>query len=88
MTGGVVYVTQWRQLNPDSVTARPVPAEDATQLRELVEEHHGRTGSRRAAELLADWETALKTFRQIVPKAPPAVAPPTPTPAEPETARV
>jgi glutamate synthase domain-containing protein 2/glutamate synthase domain-containing protein 1/glutamate synthase domain-containing protein 3 len=88
MTGGVAYVTQWRQLNPDSVTARPVPAEEAAQLRDLVEEHHARTGSRRAAELLADWETALKTFRQVVPKAAPAVAPAAPTPAQPETARV
>jgi glutamate synthase domain-containing protein 3 len=88
MTGGVAYVRQWRQLNPDSVTARPVPAEDAGQLRELIEEHHGRTGSRRAAELLADWETALQTFRQVVPKAPPAPPAPAPTPVQPETARV
>jgi glutamate synthase (ferredoxin) len=69
MTGGVAYVTEWRQLNTDSVVAREVPAEDAAELRALVEEHHRRTDSKRAAELLADWDRAVKRFRQIVPVA-------------------
>ena len=69
MTGGVAYVTEWRQLNADSVVAREVPAEDAAELRALVEEHHRRTGSPRAADMLARWETALGRFRQIVPAA-------------------
>jgi glutamate synthase domain-containing protein 2/glutamate synthase domain-containing protein 3 len=69
MTGGVAYVTEWRQLNTDSVVAREVPAEDAAELRALVKEHHRRTDSKRAAELLGDWDRALKTFRQIVPVA-------------------
>jgi glutamate synthase domain-containing protein 2/glutamate synthase domain-containing protein 1/glutamate synthase domain-containing protein 3 len=69
MTGGVAYVTEWRQLNTDSVVAREVPAEDAAELRALVEEHHRRTDSKRAAQLLNDWDRALKTFRQIVPVA-------------------
>jgi glutamate synthase domain-containing protein 3 len=34
-----------------------------------VEEHQRRTSSTRAAELLGDWDRALKTFRQIVPVA-------------------
>jgi len=67
MTGGVAYAVQWRQLNLDSVVAREVPAEDADELRALVDEHHRRTRSARAAAMLADWEGALKTFRQIVP---------------------
>ena len=67
MTGGVAYVTEWRQLNTDSVVAREVPAEDAAELRALVEEHQRRTSSTRAAELLGDWDRALKTFRQLVP---------------------
>ena len=75
MTGGVAYVVQWRQLNIDSVIAREVPAEDADELRALVQEHHRRTGSPRAAAILADWEPALKAFRQIVPVAPPAATP-------------
>jgi glutamate synthase domain-containing protein 3 len=77
MTGGVAYVTGWRQINADSVVARQVPAEDAGELRALVEEHHRRTGSRVAAGLLANWDHALKQFRQLVPVAvsQPAVEP-------------
>src|SRR5262249_38557178 len=69
MTGGVAYVREWGQLNADSVVVRHVPTEDAEQLRELVEEHHRRTGSRLAAELLSDWQRALQGFRQVVPVA-------------------
>jgi glutamate synthase (ferredoxin) len=84
MTGGVAYVTEWRQLNADSVVAREVPAEDAAELRALVEEHERRTASKRATELLSDWERAVRTFRQLVPVA--AVqAPAIPEPAASET---
>jgi glutamate synthase (NADPH/NADH) large chain/glutamate synthase (ferredoxin) len=69
MTGGVAYITEWRQINADSVVAREVPTEDAAELRALVTEHHRRTNSRRAAELLKDWDKALKKFRQLVPVA-------------------
>ena len=69
MTGGVAYVTSWSQLNSDSVVAREVPAEDAAELRALVEEHHRRTGSSRAEAMLADWSRALSEFRQLVPMA-------------------
>src|SRR5216684_91745 len=51
MTGGVAYVTEWRQLNADSVVARPVPEEDAAELRSLVAEHARRPDSPRAAAL-------------------------------------
>jgi glutamate synthase (NADPH/NADH) large chain len=67
MTGGVAYAVEVRQLNADSVVAREVPPEDSDELRALVEEHHRRTGSARAAAMLADWEAALAKFRQIVP---------------------
>jgi Glutamate synthase domain 3 len=69
MTGGVAYLTEWRQLNSDSVVAREVPAEDEAELHKLVEEHERRTGSVRAAVMLADWESALRKFRQLVPVA-------------------
>ena len=71
MTGGTAYLIEWQQLNRDSVVARDVPAEDEAELRELVAEHHRRTGSKRAAALLADWPAALHRFRQVVPIAPP-----------------
>ncbi|TMC80490.1 MAG: hypothetical protein E6J08_10010 [Chloroflexi bacterium] len=51
--------------------ARDVPEEDADELRALVEEHLRRTGSRKAAEMLASWDEAIGRFRQIVPVAPP-----------------
>jgi glutamate synthase domain-containing protein 3 len=69
MTGGVAYLTEWRQLNADSVVAREVPAEDEAELRNLIEEHVRRTGSARAQAMLADWENALPKFRQLVPVA-------------------
>src|SRR4029077_14692399 len=69
MTGGVAYVTEWRPRSADSVLAREVTAEDEAELRGLIEEHAQRTGSRRAAALLADWTSAIAKFRQIVPVA-------------------
>jgi glutamate synthase (ferredoxin) len=69
MTGGVAYLTEWRQLNADSVIARDVPEESEAELHALVEEHHRRTGSIRAAAMLEDWEVALAGFRQVVPVA-------------------
>src|SRR6185437_16110837 len=69
MTGGVAYLMDWGQLNADSVVAREVPAEDAIELRALVEEHQRRTGSEVARALLADWEAALPKFRRLVPVA-------------------
>jgi glutamate synthase (ferredoxin) len=74
MTGGVAYAVQWRQLNADSVVAREVPAEDADELRALVGEHHRRTGSTVAAEMLGNWGQAITRFRQIVPVAATPVA--------------
>ena len=76
MTGGVAYITDSRQLNADSVAAREVPPEDAEELRALVEEHHRRTGSPRAAAMLAGWDVALKGFRQVVPVSSAPVAAP------------
>ncbi len=84
MTGGVAFVTEWRQLNVDSVVAREVPPEDAAELRELIEEHRRRTGSALAAGMLEDWDRSLLHFRQLVPVAVNQPAPPAqPAAAEP-----
>jgi glutamate synthase (NADPH/NADH) large chain len=83
----VAYVREWGQLNPDSVCVRPVPREDVETLRALIEEHRARTGSRLAADLLADWPAALRGFRQVIPVAvPPATHAPAPAPAPDEPA--
>jgi glutamate synthase domain-containing protein 3 len=81
MTGGVAYLTDWRQLNADSVVAREVPEEDEAELRALVEEHHSRTGSARAAAMLADWQSAIRQFVPVA-RLQPAVAEPAPAPQE------
>ena len=82
MTGGVAYVREWGQLNQDSVVARQVPADDAPELRALVEEHSRRTGSPLARRLLADWTSALTGFRQIVPNSVLAPSPSVVAPAD------
>ena len=41
---------------------------DAERLRVLVERHHLHTGSRRARELLDDWDNALASFHKIMPR--------------------
>ncbi|MGH7904640.1 MAG: glutamate synthase subunit alpha, partial [Candidatus Dormibacteraceae bacterium] len=86
MTGGVAYLLEWVQLHPTSVVARPLAAQDARLLREILEEHLARTGSPRAAELLADWAGAADRFRLIVPAeqtVPQAATAPVPAAARP-----
>jgi glutamate synthase (NADPH/NADH) large chain len=41
---------------------------DAERLRILVERHQRHTGSKRAADLLADWDRALGAFVKVMPK--------------------
>ena len=57
--------------------ARPISVEnsgmgdmlrfDAERLRILIERHHQFTRSRRAAEILENWDTALKSFVKVMP---------------------
>ncbi len=46
-------------------------AEDIELLKVMIERHYERTGSRRAQELLGDWEQALPKFQKIAPRAVP-----------------
>ncbi len=41
---------------------------DAERLRILIERHHLHTGSRRAAEILENWDRALPSFVKVMPK--------------------
>ena len=74
MTGGMAYI-----YDPDAATGPLINAETlvtcpvavdhwADQLRELVERHQAETGSRKAEELLANWDVALGHFVQVCPK--------------------
>ncbi len=70
MSGGIAYV--WdpegrleAQCNPAGIALEPV--DDPDWLRTLIERHRALTGSVRAAEILADWGTALGAFTMVMP---------------------
>ena len=73
MSNGMAYVLDEygdlpSRLNHDLVEIQPVThAEDIELLKVMIERHDERTGSRRAQELLSDWEQALPKFRKIAP---------------------
>ena len=74
MSNGMAYVLDEygdlpSRLNHDLVEIQPVAqAEDIELLKVMIERHYERTGSRRAQELLGDWEEALPKFRKIAPR--------------------
>ncbi|NVO22210.1 glutamate synthase large subunit [Donghicola mangrovi] len=74
MTGGMAYL--W---NPDGeahdwmnletlVTCAPSHPHWVAQLKDLVERHYAETGSRKAGEILQNWEENLPKFLQVCPK--------------------
>jgi glutamate synthase domain-containing protein 3 len=70
MSGGIAYL--WdpegenaRRVNSDMVLLRAVS--DDTTLRELVERHQELTGSDVAETLLADWDTCVTQFVEVMP---------------------
>ena len=73
MSGGVAWV--WdprgelrRKLNPEMVQLEVVGSgAQASELRELIEQHHRLTGSSVAARVLEHWTTALEEFVQVMP---------------------
>jgi glutamate synthase (ferredoxin) len=73
MTGGVAFVLDEedsleRLLNPDTVTLYPLTtAKQEGLLRPLLEEHLRRTGSQKAAAILADWPSWQGRFKVLVP---------------------
>ena len=76
MTGGVAFIwdpeSRFEQVaNPDAIDwyrLPDLPASHADVFRGLVAEHAQRTQSRRAAQLLEDWDTSLEQTLMIVPK--------------------
>jgi len=74
MTGGEAYVydpsaSVPARVNPELVEHhRPIP-EQLNALRALVARHADLTGSRAAATILREWETAARHFWRIAPKA-------------------
>jgi glutamate synthase (NADPH/NADH) large chain len=74
MSGGMAFVYDEdgafpERANPDSIVwQRLASAHWEKQLKALVTDHGKRTGSPRAAQLLANWDTARAKFWQICPQ--------------------
>ena len=73
MTGGLGYFLDEKgdfptRVNPEIVKVqRVITAAGAQQLKELITNHGERTGSTKAAQILADWDSYLPKFWQVVP---------------------
>jgi glutamate synthase (ferredoxin) len=72
MSGGVAYVLDEHgdfpnHCNTQMVTLEKLNDRDIATLREMVTSHGERTGSARAASLLADWERLLDKFVKVMP---------------------
>ena len=74
MTGGMAYLYDPQGLardyvNADTLVMCPVTQDHwESQLKDLVERHFKETGSRRAGEILQDWQAEKANFLQICPK--------------------
>ncbi len=71
MTGGVLYV--WdprtlmaRRLADTAPPARRVSVDEASALKDLIEDHHRHTGSSVAREILSNWQTERDRFWVLV----------------------
>ena len=69
MSGGYAFVLDLDEgrVNPELVELSPVEREAAEELKALVTRHLEETGSAVAEELLADWESALPRFTEVMP---------------------
>ncbi|MDQ6686880.1 MAG: glutamate synthase large subunit [Actinomycetota bacterium] len=69
MSGGTAYLLDLvgGRVNRELVDLETVPERDADLLESLVRRHHEETGSTVAAELLADWPSALARFTEVMP---------------------
>jgi glutamate synthase (NADPH/NADH) large chain len=70
MSGGIAYLLDPDPglVNLEMADLDPLDEDDAAFLRDLVQRHHGETGSAVAAGLLADWQAALGRFGKVMPK--------------------
>ncbi len=70
MSGGTAYVLDLNpgRVNGELVDLGPVPEAESAFLQGLVRAHFEETGSTVAEELLADWETSLTRFTEVMPR--------------------
>ena len=57
-----------RSISVDNAGMGDLLAHDAERLRILIERHHLHTGSKRAAEILDNWDVALAAFVKVMPR--------------------
>ena len=73
MSGGIAYVLDETGMFDNSCNLDMIDLElvtepgDEAELRGLIERHRGFTGSRRAAEILDDWDNYLPRFLKVFP---------------------
>jgi glutamate synthase (NADPH/NADH) large chain len=69
MSGGYAFVLDLKaeRVNGELVELAPVTGKAAEELKEIVTKHFEETGSAVAEELLADWESALPRFTEVMP---------------------
>ena len=74
MTGGMAYLYDPERLadryvNAETLVSCPVTVPHwEAQLKNLVERHAAETGTRRAQDILADWERERASFVQLCPR--------------------
>ncbi len=74
MTGGMAYLYDPEgrardYMNMETLVTCPVTVDHwEGELKALIERHHGETGSRKAGEILANWEEERGHFLQVCPK--------------------
>ena len=69
MSGGIAWVLDLKphRVNTELVELGPLVGQTAVDLEQLVRAHAEETGSAVAEELLADWETSLTRFTEVMP---------------------
>lgn len=70
MSGGVAHVLNLDHslVNTEMVDVEPLSADDAVELRSMVERHYAETGSVVAEAILADWARHSTSFSTIMPR--------------------
>ena len=73
MSGGVAYILDEAgdfatRCNKQMVGLEKLDNDDAAELRAIIQRHADLTGSRKAAQVLADWDAHRPKFTKVVPK--------------------
>ena len=73
MSGGVAYVLDETgsfpcRCNQQMVGLEKMEGDEIAEIRELIERHERYTGSRRAAQVLAQWDAMVPKFVKVMPK--------------------